>query len=107
MNDLFPLVACQRCQGERLAFIELVADELVPVCAYCGTPGVISRQVDDSVLSAHGLRIKTAPAIEPALPKTKGCSKAGSCGKAGGCGSSAGGCGSCSSGSCGTKSQAA
>lgn len=102
--DLFPLIACEPCRAERLAFMDLVGDDVGYVCAYCGAPGEVARYVDDSVLSAHGLRIKVTPPVEAPLPKTTGCSK-GSCGTGGGC-STGGGCGTCSSGSCGSKKAA-
>ncbi|MCC6808365.1 MAG: hypothetical protein IT381_13155 [Deltaproteobacteria bacterium] len=100
---LFPLIACTTCGGERLAFKDLDSSgELVHVCALCGGAGAISRWVDDSVLSAQGLRVRGKNPVEAKLPKTSGCSKSGSCGssRAGG-GCSSGSCGTCSSGGCG------
>jgi hypothetical protein len=91
---MFPLVACAPCAGERLAFIDLVGEALVHICAYCGQAAPFSRHVDDSVLSAQGLRVREATPIESLQPKKTGCSK-GSCGTGGGC--STGSCSTCKS----------
>jgi hypothetical protein len=104
---LFPLVDCTPCGTERLAFQELDETfELRHVCAVCGSLSVVVRHVDDSILSAQGLRVRAAEPIEAKLPKkTTGCSKSCSSNRStgGGCGTSSGGCGTCSSGGCGTK----
>jgi hypothetical protein len=103
---LFPLVHCAACGAERLGFRELdERGDLALVCALCATPGPLSRWVDDSVLSAQGLRVRAKDPVEAKTPKKTGCSNAGTCsssrsGEGGGC--SSGSCGSCGSGGCGS-----
>ena len=95
MTELFPLVRC--CSGEQLGFTELIGDELVLVCSGCGQGAAASRYVDDSTLSALGLKIVGALSVEPKTPKKTGCSK-GSCGTGGSSCGSSDGCSTCGGG---------
>lgn len=79
----FPLINCQACGGERLAFVDLAmtdaGEALSHLCSSCGAAAEPHRYVDDSVLSAFGLKVAAARQVEAKSPKKSGCSNGCGC----------------------------